>query len=101
MPTAPLRPCSFPGCPSLVSGGGSCPIHRRGSAASRGYGAAHRRLRVVQLRREPWCRDCGARATVADHIVPRSLGGADDLTNLQSLCTSCHNRKTRLDGSSG
>ncbi|MBO5856731.1 MAG: HNH endonuclease [Clostridia bacterium] len=28
-----------------------------------------------------------------DHIVPRSLGGTDDLDNLQTLCVECHNIK--------
>lgn len=29
-----------------------------------------------------------------DHIVPRRYGGGDDLSNLQSLCCICHNKKT-------
>jgi HNH endonuclease len=29
---------------------------------------------------------CGQRAIVADHIVSRSAGGADSITNLRSLC---------------
>ncbi len=42
MPTAPLRPCAYPGCPVRVTRG-HCPTHRRtldlyrGSASSRGY----------------------------------------------------------------
>lgn len=30
----------------------------------------------------------------ADHILERAAGGADDLGNLQTLCTQCHRRKT-------
>ena len=29
-----------------------------------------------------------------DHIKPRSLGGTDELRNLQWLCEPCHSRKT-------
>jgi hypothetical protein len=42
MPSAPLRPCTTPGCPELVASG-SCPAHarqqeqRRGTAHARGY----------------------------------------------------------------
>jgi hypothetical protein len=54
------------------------------------------RLRVACLARDPVCTTpgCGDRATHADHIVPRSQGGADALHNLRGLCTSCHNRRS-------
>lgn len=32
---------------------------------------------------------------VVDHIVPIVNGGTDDMSNLQLLCTPCHNAKTR------
>lgn len=34
-----------------------------------------------------------------DHIIPKSLGGKDDHTNLQLLHNYCHDVKTSLDGS--
>ena len=40
------------------------------------------------------CVECGAAAQEVDHIVPRAMGGEDDVWNLQSLCTSCHRMKT-------
>lgn len=43
---------------------------------------------------EPTCRVCGARATDVDHVVPKRAGGPDAHSNLQSLCHSCHSRKT-------
>ncbi len=43
------------------------------------------------------CREKGlvVRATVSDHIHEISQGGARlDLKNVQSVCKTCHNRKT-------
>jgi 5-methylcytosine-specific restriction protein A len=31
---------------------------------------------------------------VTDHIVPKTQGGTDDASNLQTLCERCHNVKT-------
>jgi 5-methylcytosine-specific restriction endonuclease McrA len=33
----------------------------------------------------------GKRAHV-DHIVPKRQGGTDEVTNLRTLCASCHSR---------
>ena len=67
----------------------------RPSACKRGYGRRWRRLRLVVLARDPVCMICHRDAAWhADHIVPKSRGGTDDLENLQGLCESCHNRKT-------
>jgi 5-methylcytosine-specific restriction endonuclease McrA len=78
---------------------------RRGpdhATAKRLYNStAWKRLRAVQLAREPLCRSCKAAgrpvaATHVDHVVPWSnrLELALDLDNLQSLCTSCHAAKS-------
>jgi 5-methylcytosine-specific restriction protein A len=66
-------------------------------------------LRAEVLARDPLCRCelCGAGerrvrpSTVADHIVPHR-GDADlfwDPGNLQGLAKTCHDRKTRREGS--
>lgn len=47
------------------------------------------------------CRCCGKKARTkdekkrmhADHIIPRSKGGRDTLSNLQCLCEGCHAEK--------
>jgi 5-methylcytosine-specific restriction endonuclease McrA len=55
-----------------------------------------RRIRKLQLAREPLCRMCGRTATDVDHIRPLADGGAfDDPANLRSLCHECHSRVTR------
>jgi len=45
------------------------------------------------------CRACGrvvsGHAVNVDHIVPLADGGTDEDANLQTLCRSCHGKKTR------
>ena len=73
----------------------------RGSAASRGYGADHRRWRLAILKRDPLCVFCrrGGRvkpATVADHVVPIATDPTKrlDLANGRGVCVDCHARIT-------
>ena len=75
---------------------------RRGSAASRGYGRAWRRARIVFLRNNLLCTDCKSAgkttaASVVDHVVPhrgnRTLFWDQD--NWQPLCKTHHDQKTR------
>jgi 5-methylcytosine-specific restriction protein A len=63
-----------------------------------------RRLRSEQLLREPWCRECAKqgrriRATDVDHIVDHKgdMARFSDAGNLESLCHSCHSRKTAAE----
>jgi 5-methylcytosine-specific restriction protein A len=77
---------------------------RRGTSSQRGYGRCWQRLRLLVLARDPVCRHpgCTELATDADHIVPRSQGGADSLGNLQGLCHAHHSAKTaKEDGGFG
>jgi 5-methylcytosine-specific restriction protein A len=60
------------------------------------------RLRRVKLQETPLCEPCSALgrlepATVVDHRVPISAGGSPfpALDELNSMCVSCHNRKTQ------
>lgn len=68
----------------------------RGSSSKRGYGAKWRRLRLVVLSEEPYCRACQSPAEEVDHIVPKPLG-TDVRDNLQALCKRCHSSKTRRE----
>lgn len=58
-------------------------------------------LRLQAKRRDGWrCVTCSARGRLeVDHIKPVRTHPelAFDLANLQSLCPTCHSRKTRLE----
>ena len=79
--------------------------HFRVGDAKRFYNStAWQRARRRQLRRHPICESCfDRRATQVDHATPLSQGGHPlDSSNLQSLCASCHSRKTaERDGGFG
>ena len=115
MPWKPKHPCKFPVCAELVDYGQSrCPKHeallrtqyddRRGTSTQRGYGVRWRQLRRWWLNAHPLCEECKKQgklvtAEVVDHIVPHRGNYAllYDPANLQSLCTTCHNRKTAAE----
>lgn len=58
-------------------------------------------LRLAAKRRDGWrCVQCGAVGRLeVDHVKPVRDAPelAFDLTNLQTLCASCHTRKTRIE----
>ena len=71
--------------------------------------AEWRRTRQLCYERDNWlCADCECRCLntrdsklhpkrkiQAHHIVPRRDGGSDDLSNLVTLCMSCHHKRER------
>lgn len=64
-----------------------------------------KKLRLKQLAKQPLCEECLRHgkitpAKIVDHIKPINFGGEKlDINNLQSLCVSCHSRKSALEGS--
>lgn len=107
------RPCLRIGCRGYAVQHGYCADHvhlyrepdrQRGTASQRGYGSRWQQARLEHLYREPLCRACQSAgrivaATVVDHIQPHK--GDHALfwrrSNWQSLCESCHNRKTATE----
>lgn len=79
----------------------------RPSAINRGYDGMWAKFRAGYIKRNPLCRECKSKGIIraakeVDHIVPISKGGDKyNEANLQSLCKSCHSRKTMRDNGKG
>jgi len=117
VPRRAQSPCRQSGCVALVDKPGFCDRHRKEvyrvqkQAVTEDYKDRNRfyqrkvwkNVRSLQLQLEPLCRRCRkdgkfVAAEVVDHIIPISSGGSElEHSNLQSLCKSCHNAKTRSD----
>lgn len=108
MPYKPRPGCRYPGCSNRAEKGSAyCIKHKkqkereRPTSTARGYNYRWQKVRKMYLRENPLCVECLrvgiiTPATVVDHINPHR-GDQDklwDSDNLQSLCESCHNRKT-------
>jgi len=67
------------------------------------YGARWKRLRIAQLKDDPWCNRCGGQACIVDHI--KAHRGDEELgydpDNLQSLCKPCHDSWKQMLEKSG
>jgi len=74
---------------------------QRGSAASRGYDADWSKVRFRHLHHHPTCVVCGAKGSHVDHI--QSVRDAPhrrlDPSNLRTMCSPCHSRRTARDQS--
>lgn len=94
------RLCLHGGCPDFAAGAGSyCDEHRPQRRFRDRYGVSEnrwKRLKTLAKRRDLHrCVMCGSPDKLeVDHIEPRSLGGANTLDNLQTLCSDCHLAKT-------
>ncbi|MEU0071293.1 HNH endonuclease signature motif containing protein [Streptomyces sp. NPDC006332] len=65
--------------------------HTRPSAWARGYNTQYRKARAAILADNPVCSICYSRpAETADHIVPLSRGGTNDIENLRPACGPCN-----------
>lgn len=102
------KPCSYPGCRTLVADGGSrCEVHRvtwaKGpNEPKRMKGRALQEARERLFRGHPLCAECERQgrvraAVVRDHIVPMGEGGEDTDDNTQGLCHRCHDEKTEAE----
>ncbi|WP_220090621.1 HNH endonuclease [Micromonospora noduli] len=61
------------------------------SAHQRGYTREHQKNRALVLADGPVCALCRRRpTTTADHVVPLSKGGTNEITNLRPACGHCN-----------
>lgn len=66
----------------------------RSALTSKGGTTKWRRIRQQVINRDRCCQACGTEEMLTvDHIVPRRLGGDDNLNNLQVLCSGCNGSK--------
>ena len=111
MPFKPPKPCAKPGCPNLTHSR-YCEQHQaemnktydmtqRDRELKRFYNSQPwQALRQQKLKRDRFCEECrrGGRLVLATHVDHkheiRQGGERLDMDNLQSLCHSCHSRKT-------
>ncbi|MBS3937608.1 MAG: HNH endonuclease [Peptococcaceae bacterium] len=113
MPHKPKRPCSHPGCPTLIDGR-FCGEHakqearryekyERDPATKKRYGRTWKRIRDRYIAAHPLCEHCQKRRLImpaeeVHHIKPLSQGGTNDAGNLVALCTPCHSEITAREG---
>lgn len=75
--------------------------HRHDNRNDRGFNyqsSVWRNTRNAFIAANPYC-ECGEKATVADHKIRIKDGGDPyNWSNLQALCSSCHNRKDANSG---
>ena len=111
MPDLPFRSCAG-GCGRPVYGGRCSECSKKGSKAEHRhlYDAWWRRESKLFLLQNPSCADpyrkhLGAQvtATDTDHKIPHKgdVKLFRDKRNWQSLCKSCHSRKTAAEGGFG
>ena len=106
MPYAAKKICTAAACRKFAVSGGRCKDHQRKpwdhkkSRHERGYDNNWYKLRAEILTRDSnLCQAClkdgiYTPATQVDHIIPKSEGGTNDRSNLQSICKKCHDTKS-------
>lgn len=119
MPNRPPALCNADGCKNVsLAGKQYCPTcieqrtktertrykkwNKRKTSDTAFYSSVYwKNKRIDGLLKQPWCEAimgngsvCNRLATERDHIIPREDGGTDTDENLQSLCHTCHSRKT-------
>jgi len=109
MPSRSARPCSHPGCTTLVALGSRCPAHardldvQRDPARQRMYDRRWRKIRKAHLAQHPWCENGirqGVYVPATDvHHLERHVGDAEKFytSPLESLCHQCHSAWTAYE----
>jgi 5-methylcytosine-specific restriction protein A len=79
-------------------------LHHKGrTTTQRGYGAGWEQIKKrIAIRDKGLCKPCARRGVVTsysqvDHKVALANGGTHDDSNLECICTPCHDKKTAQD----
>ncbi|WP_225075316.1 HNH endonuclease [Streptomyces sp. CoT10] len=88
-------------CKRLRPLGTSCPCRKRRYApkasnprAKGKYDWAWRKARAAAIAQQPWCSVCGSVDDLTgDHRLPLSMGGSNDVSNIDVKCRSCNSRR--------
>ena len=118
MPARLKRACRKIGCPgTTIHRTGLCEKHqktdgswsqwqqKKGNTTERGYGAEWRKIRKPILQRDNYlCQSCKRKgiltaANIVDHIVSKANKGTDEPDNLETICDTCHKKKTATERS--
>ena len=108
MPYKPAKPCAHHGCPKLTHER-YCEEHKRAEAkrydayerdkaVAKVYGGeAWKKLRKAYRMANPLCEVCKDNgrfmpAVLIHHKLPLREGGTNEWSNLQSLCSACHEK---------
>lgn len=112
MPTKQKRLCNYRGCRNIATKGSKCDDHyeppkrKESGQYHHWYNLpAWKALRMMWLKSHPLCEECKRNgipttpATLVDHIEPHrgDWNLFMDPENLQSLCSSCHSKKTATE----
>ncbi len=102
-----LRPCHEPSCGELTEST-YCAAHTHvqrnfRSSSKMGYDHQWRAYRKGFIERHPLCVECGMLGNTVDHIKPHKGDKALfwDVRNHQTMCHSCHSRKTATEDMGG
>lgn len=103
----PLHPCATPSCGTLVRGTSHCPAHTitremrnpKDPAQAQFYGSTRwKAIRSMVRRQQPICGMCKRYPTTSVHHRDNNWQN-NELTNLQGVCTTCHNKHSGTEHS--
>lgn len=115
MPARIPKACRLRGCPRTTTHRhGYCDAHAdkahakqwKGSGKGRGGRPWRRRRDRIRDRANGLCEECDRNGLVVpgcicDHITPEAEGGTEGDDNLQWLCQSCSDEKTKQEAARG